>query len=57
MSTLAEIESAIVRLLISDAEDLREWLGDQHQMTPEFLASIESGEANLTTGRTRVVQP
>ena len=61
MSTLLEIESAISRLPISDAEVLQEWLEqwleDQRQMTPEFLASIERGKADLVDGRHRVVHP
>ena len=61
MSTLVEIGSAIVQLPLSDAEILQEWLEqwleDHHQMTPEFLASIESGKADLAAGRQRVVRP
>ena len=61
MSTLAEIESAIAQLPLSDAETLQEWLEqwleDQNQMSPEFLASIDRGKADLTAGRQRVVSP
>jgi predicted outer membrane protein len=51
MSSVAEIESAIARLSRPEAEEVKEWLEqwleDQQQMTPEFLASIERGKANL----------
>ncbi len=43
MSTVAEIESAIARLPLREAEEGREWLEqwleDQPELTPEFLAS------------------
>ena len=61
MSTLSEIESAISRLPVADAQILQEWLEqwleDQRQMTPEFVASIESGKAGLAAGRHRIVRP
>ena len=61
MSTIAEIETAIARLSVREAEELREWLEqwleDQRQMTPKFLASIERGKADLTEGRVRVARP
>ena len=57
MSTVAEIESAIEKLSHREAEGLREWLEqwleDQQEMTPEFLASIERGKADLAAGRVR----
>ena len=55
MSTVAEIESAIARLPLREAEEVREWLEqwleDQREMTPEFLASIERGKADLAARR------
>jgi len=58
MSTIAEIETAIARLSIKEAEELREWLEqwleDQQGMDPAFLASIERGKADLKAGRTRM---
>ena len=57
MSTIAEIESAIARLPVREAEEVREWLEqwleDQREMTPEFVASIEQGKSDLAAGRTR----
>ena len=61
MSTVGEIEAAISRLPVKEAEELREWLEqwleDQLEMTPEFLASIERGKADLIAGRSRIVRP
>lgn len=61
MSTVIEIETAITKLSRNEAEELREWLEqwfeDQQVMTPEFLASIERGNADLSEGRTRTVKP
>ena len=61
MSTVAEIETAIAKLTRNEAEELREWLEqwieDQQEMTPEFLASIERGEADLAEGRKRTLRP
>jgi urease accessory protein UreF len=61
MSTVMEIEAAITRLPVKDAEELREWLEqwleDQLEMTPEFEASIEQGKADLRAGRSRTVRP
>jgi hypothetical protein len=61
MSTVVEIETAISRLPLQQAEELREWLEqwleDQREMTPEFLASIERGKADLAAGRARTVRP
>ena len=60
MSTVAEIEAAIAKLSRNEPEEVREWLGqwieDQRGMTPEFLASIERGKADLADGRTRTVK-
>jgi hypothetical protein len=61
MSSVAEIEDAITRLPLDQAEEVREWLEqwleDQHEMTPEFLASIERGKMDILEGRARVVRP
>jgi hypothetical protein len=61
MSSVLEIESAIARLSIGEAEQVREWLEqwleDQKEMTPEFLASIERGKADVAAGRSRVERP
>ena len=61
MSTVTEIEAAITKLNLDETEAIREWLEqwieDQREMTPEFLASIERGNADLAEGRSRTVKP
>jgi hypothetical protein len=61
MSTVAEIEAAISQLPLQQAEKicewLEQWLEDQRQLSPEFIASIERGKDDLAAGRTRIVQP
>jgi hypothetical protein len=61
MSTVAEIETAITRLPVKDAEELREWLEqwleDQMEMTPDFEDSIGRGRADISAGRLRTVRP
>ncbi len=61
MSTVAEIEAAITTLNPNEAEEVREWLEqwieDQREMKPEFLASIERGNADLAQGMARSVKP
>jgi hypothetical protein len=61
MSNVAQIEDALSRLSLKEAEEVREWLEqwieDQYEMRPEFLESIERGKADLAAGRTRVVRP
>jgi len=61
MSTVGEIEAAISRLPVKEAEEVREWLEqwleDQLEMTPEFMASIERGKGDLDAGRSRVARP
>jgi hypothetical protein len=61
VSTVTEIQSAIARLPVKDAEELREWLEkwleDQMEMTPDFEDSIERGKADLSAGRSRTVRP
>jgi hypothetical protein len=61
MSTVVEIETAISRLPLREAEEVREWLEqwleDQRELTPDFLASIERGKADIAAGRARIVRP
>ena len=61
MSTLAEIEAAIARLPLEQAEELSEWLEqwleDQRELSPEFVASIQRSKADIAAGRVRVVRP
>ena len=59
MSNVAEIEAAITALSIREAEEIREWLEqwleDQQEMTPEFLASIERGKTDIAAGKSRTI--
>jgi hypothetical protein len=61
VSTVAEIEAAISKLPLKQAEELNDWLEkwleDQRELSPEFVASIERGKADIAAGRTRVVRP
>jgi hypothetical protein len=61
MSTVAEIEAAISQLPLEQAtkvsEWLEQWLEDQRELSPEFIASIERGKADIAAGRVRVVRP
>jgi hypothetical protein len=61
MSTVAEIEAAISKLPLKQAEELNEWLEqwleDQRELSPEFVASIERGKADIAADRVRVVRP
>ena len=61
ISTVAEIGAAITRLSLAETEGIREWLEqwieDQREMTPEFLASIKRGKPDLAEGRSRTVKP
>jgi len=61
MSTVNEIESAIARLSVQEAEEVRDWLEqwieDQREMAPEFAASIQRGKDDFAAGQTRTVRP
>ena len=55
MSTVAEIEAAISQLPLPQAEEigewLEQWLENQRELSPEFIASIERGKDDLAAGR------
>ena len=57
----SEIEAAISQLPLEQAakvsEWLEQWLEDQRELSPEFIASIERGKADIAAGRVRVVRP
>jgi hypothetical protein len=61
MSLVAEIEAAISQLPLQQAAEvsewLEQWLEDQRGLSPEFVASIERGKADLAAGRVCVVRP
>ena len=57
----SEIEAAISRLPLQQAAEvsewLEQWLEDQRELSPEFVASIERGKADIAAGRVRVPRP
>ncbi len=61
MSTVADVEKAVLRFSQAEQEELRDWLEnlleDRLEMTEEFKAEIETGKADLAVGRVRVHRP
>ena len=61
MSTVAEVEQAILRFSPKEQEELREWLEnlleDRLEMREEFKAEIEAGKADIVAGRVRIRKP
>ena len=47
VSTLAEIQSAILRLDPPERDELRHWLDETTEETPEMLAAIDEGLKSL----------
>ena len=47
MTKLAEIQSAILRLDPAEREELRHWLDETAEETPEMLATIDEGLRSL----------
>lgn len=47
MSTVQEIESAILQLPPQDRESLRQWLDGTEEETPQMLAAIDEGLRSL----------
>ncbi len=43
MSTVQEIQAAILELAPQDRDALRHWLDDTEEETPEILAAIDVG--------------
>lgn len=61
MSKLEAIEAEIRSLPREKAQQLQDWLSeyleDQAELNPEFLKSIERGNADLAAGRVRIEKP
>jgi mRNA-degrading endonuclease RelE of RelBE toxin-antitoxin system len=57
MQTLEKIEAEVKQLSKAEQEALRDWLEnmleDELELTDEFKAKIERGEADLRAGRVR----
>ena len=47
MSTVQEIQAAILQLPPQDRESLRHWLDDTEEETPEMLVAIDVGLRSL----------
>jgi hypothetical protein len=58
MSKLETIEAEVRKLPPEQAMQLQDWLAnyleDEAELTPESVASIERGQADLREGRVRV---
>jgi hypothetical protein len=57
VSTVKEIESAVQRLPLEQARELQDWLADyledDAELSPGFIASIERGQEDFRAGRVR----
>lgn len=60
MSTLELIESKVSELSVTEVLELQDWINeyleDHAALSPEFIASIDRGLADLEQGRTRTVK-
>jgi hypothetical protein len=60
MPVLEAIENDIKQLPRDAALELQDWLADylddQAELSPEFLAAIERGKSDLEKGRVRVLR-
>jgi hypothetical protein len=60
MSKLEVIEAEVQTLPREQARELQDWLADyleeNAELNPQFVASIERGQADLREGRVRVRQ-
>jgi hypothetical protein len=58
MSKLETIEAEVKSLPREQARELQDWLADyledESELDPQFVASIERGKADLREGRVRV---
>ena len=61
MSKLEAIEAEVRELPLEQALQLQNWLADYledtAELNPDFVASIERGNADLRDGRVRVQRP
>jgi hypothetical protein len=61
MSKIEALEAEIRSWPREDAERLQDWLSeyleDRAELNPEFVESIERGNADLAAGRVRVEKP
>jgi hypothetical protein len=61
VSKLETIEAEVRKLPLEQAVELQDWLAEyleeSAELNPEFIASIERGNADLREGRVRVHRP
>ncbi len=61
MSKLETIEAEVQKLPLEQAVKLQDWLADYledlAELNPEFVASIERGNADVREGRVRIHRP
>jgi hypothetical protein len=61
VSSLQQIEEAVLRLQHRDQEELRDWLEnlleDRLEMTDAFKEEIAAGKADIQAGRVRIRRP
>jgi hypothetical protein len=55
MTKLAEIQTAILHLEPTEREELRHWLDETEEETPEMLAAIDEGLRSLKEKGVRLV--
>ena len=61
MSSLQQVEQAVLKLSAREQEELRDWLEnileDRLEMTEAFKDEIAAGKADIAAGRVRVRRP
>lgn len=61
VSSLEQLEQAVLKLRREDQEQLREWLEnlleDRLEMTDAFKEEIAAGKADIEAGRVRIRRP
>ena len=61
MSSLEQIQEAVLKLQRREQEELRDWLEnlleDHLEMTDAFKEEIAAGKADIAAGRVRVRKP
>ena len=61
MSSVQQVEQAVLNFSFEEQEELRDWLEnlleDRLEMTDEFAAEIAAGKADISAGRVRVRHP
>jgi hypothetical protein len=61
VTTLEEVEDAVLKLGPEEQQELRDWLEnlleDRLEMTEAFKEDIAAGKADLAAGRSRIRQP